>query len=399
MQMTNTSASVSGVFLCTFMLAVAGLFSSSVARAANKPPTISGTPASSVYVGSLYSFRPSASDPEGKTLQFKIANKPGWASFSASTGRLYGTPTAVGLWSNIQIRVSDGVNTASLPAFSIRAILQSNVAPTISGAPATTATVGVAYAFQPTAKDANGDPLTFKIANKPGWATFSSQTGRLSGTPAASHVGVYSSITIRVTDGFKTASLPAFAITVKSAGTGNTAPVISGTPATSVVVGNTYAFRPSASDANGDPLTFSVANKPGWATFSTSTGRLSGTPGSSQVGSYANITIRVSDGKATTSLPAFAITVSDAANGSATLSWTPPTRNTDGSQLTNLAGYRIFYGTSANALSRSVQVANPGLATYVVSNLSPATWYFAVRSYNTAGGESALSSMASKTIP
>jgi Fibronectin type III domain len=98
-------------------------------------------------------------------------------------------------------------------------------------------------------------------------------------------------------------------------------------------------------------------------------------------------------------LPAFAITVSDVANGSATLSWTPPTSNTNGTQLTNLAGYRILYGTSANSLSRSVQIANPGVATYVVSNLSPATWYFAVRSYNTTGVESALSNVASKTIP
>ena len=201
-----------------------------------------------------------------------------------------------------------------------------------------------------------------------------------------------------MTDGVKTAYLPAFSITVKRAPTSNTPPVISGTPATSVVAGNAYAFQPSASDANGDPLTFSIANKPGWATFSTSTGRLSGTPTSSQVGSYANIAIRVSDGKATTSLPAFGITVSDVANGVATVSWTPPTRNTNGSQLTNLAGYRIFYGTSANALNRSVQIANPGLATYVVSNLSPATWYFAVRAYNTAGAESALSNVASKTI-
>jgi hypothetical protein len=399
MQTTNTSAPASGACLCAFILALAGLFSSGLAQAANRPPSISGTPATWVYVGSLYSFRPSASDPEGKTLSFSVVNKPGWASFSTSTGRLYGTPSAVGLWTKIRIRVSDGVSTVSLPEFSIRATSPSNVAPTISGAPAATATVGVAYAFQPTAKDANGDPLVFSIANRPAWATFSSKTGRLSGTPTASHVGTYSNITIRVTDGFKTASLPAFTITVKGAGSGNTPPVISGTPATSVVAGNTYAFRPSASDANGDPLNFSIANKPGWAAFSTSTGRLSGTPTSSHVGSYANITIRVSDGKATTSLPAFAITVSDVTNGSATLSWTPPTSNTNGTQLTNLAGYRILYGTSANSLSRSVQIANPGVATYVVSNLSPATWYFAVRSYNTTGVESALSNVASKTIP
>jgi hypothetical protein len=145
-------------------------------------------------------------------------------------------------------------------------------------------------------------------------------------------------------------------------------------------------------------LTFSISNRPTWATFNTSTGRLSGTPTSAQVGSYSNIVIRVSDGKATTSLPAFSITVSDVSNGSATLTWTAPTRNSDGSTLTNLAGYRIVYGTSASALNKTIQVANPGLTTYVVPNLSAGTHYFAVRAYTASGSESSNSAVASKTI-
>jgi hypothetical protein len=116
------------------------------------------------------------------------------------------------------------------------------------------------------------------------------------------------------------------------------------------------------------------------------------------VGSYANVTIRVSDGKATTSLPAFAIAVTQVANGSATVSWAAPTRNTDGSALSNLAGYRILYGTSSNALYQTIQVANPGIASYVVENLSPATYYFAVKAYTSTGAESSQSNVSSKTI-
>jgi hypothetical protein len=66
--------------------------------------------------------------------------------------------------------------------------------------------------------------------------------------------------------------------------TGNRAPVISGTPATSATVGKAYAFQPSASDPDGNTLTYSIVNRPGWATFSSSTGRLSGTPSSSVAG-------------------------------------------------------------------------------------------------------------------
>jgi hypothetical protein len=90
--------------------------------------------------------------------------------------------------------------------------------------------------------------------------------------------------------------------------------------------------------------------------------------------------------------------VSDVATGSASLSWTPPTRNTDGSTLTNLAGYKIYYGTSSGALNKTVQISNAGVSSYVIENLSPATYYFAVKAYTTTGVESALSNTASKVI-
>lgn len=378
------------------MLFIGASFAPGGAAAANLAPKISGTPATWVYVGSQYSFRPTASDPEGKALQFTIVNKPGWATFSSSTGRLYGTPKSTGYWPGIQIRASDGVNTASL-AFSIRATSRNNVAPVISGAPPTTATVGSAYSFQPTATDANADPLRFSISNRPSWATFSTTTGRLSGAPSSSHVGVYSSIVISASDGAKRVYLPAFSITVKGATT-NKAPVISGAPATSINAGSTYSFRPGASDANGDALTFSITNKPSWATFSASTGRLSGTPSAAHVGAYSNIVIKVSDGKASAALAPFSITVTQVANGTATLTFIAPTANTDGSPLTNLAGFRILYGPSVSTLTQSIQIANPGVTTYVIDNLPPGTYYFAVKAYTSSGAESESSNVGFKVV-
>jgi hypothetical protein len=108
----------------------------------------------------------------------------------------------------------------------------------------------------------------------------------------------------------------------------------------------------------------------------------------------------VSDGAASASLPAFAITVSGGASstGSATLSWQAPTQNTDGSALTNLAGYRIIYGKSQSSLDQVIQISNPGTTTYVVDGLTSATWYFAVKAYSSNGAESSNSGVASKTI-
>jgi len=181
-------------------------------------------------------------------------------------------------------------------------------------------------------------------------------------------------------------------------GTTQKPPTISGTPATSVTVGATYRFQPSASDPNGDALAFSITNRPSWATFNTTNGLLTGQPTLANVGTFSNIKISVSDGTTTVSLPVFAITVAQASSGTASLSWVPPTTNTDGSALTNLAGYRISYGTSAGALTKQIQVANPGVSSYVVTGLSAGTYYFAVSAYNTNGAESAQSSVASKTV-
>ena len=85
-------------------------------------------------------------------------------------------------------------------------------------------------------------------------------------------------------------------------------------------------------------------------------------------------------------------------NGVATLDWMPPTENSDGTQLTNLAGYTVYYGTSSSDLSQSVKVSNPGLASYTVTGLTSGTWYFAVTSYSADGVESTRTSTVSTTI-
>lgn len=78
-----------------------------------------------------------------------------------------------------------------------------------------------AFVLTPLAADADGDPLTFDIAGKPAWATFDAQTGRLSGTPAASDVGRASGIVISVSDGKSRVGTTAFDVVVQAATRGN----------------------------------------------------------------------------------------------------------------------------------------------------------------------------------
>lgn len=270
--------------------------------------------------------------------------------------------------------------------------------PVISGTPPTTAIYNTTYSFTPRATDADGDRITkFYITNRPWWLSFDATTGRLYGTVKVSS-GTFSNILIYAYAGGQLSKpLPAFSITATTSTTSG-APTISGTPPTSVAVGSTYRFQPTARDPNGDTLGFSIVNRPSWATFNTTTGLLTGTPQLANVGTSSNVTIRVSDGKTTASLPAFSITVAQSSSGSATLSWTPPTTNTNGTSLTNLAGYRIYYGTSSSSLTNQIQIANAGTARYVVQNLAKGTYYFGVRAYNSSGTESKLSNVAAKQI-
>ena len=181
-------------------------------------------------------------------------------------------------------------------------------------------------------------------------------------------------------------------------GSTNSPPTISGTPPATVLAGQAYSFTPSASDPDGDSLTFSVSNQPSWANFDSNSGELSGTPTIGDVGNYSDVSISVSDGQATASLPMFSVTVDQSGASSATLSWTAPSMNNDGSPLTDLAGYNIYYGTSSRNYTNQIVVNNPGVTTFVVDNLNPDTYYFAATAVNSGGTESGYSAEAIKTV-
>ena len=180
--------------------------------------------------------------------------------------------------------------------------------------------------------------------------------------------------------------------------TSNKAPTISGTPSTSVLQDTIYRFSPIASDADDDVLTFSVVNLPRWATFDAVGGELTGKPSAADVGTYTDIFIAVSDGQETAQLLPFSMSVEAYGLGSATLSWLPPSENSDGSQLLDLAGYHIYWGQESSNYTDSVEIMNPGITTSIIENLLGGTYYFAATAINTGGIESEFSAEVSKTL-
>jgi Putative Ig domain len=272
----------------------------------------------------------------------------------------------------------------------------------ISGSPPHSVTVGQTYSFTPTTANPKKRTLTFRIADKPRWLTFSATTGRLSGTPTAADVGTSpANILVLVSDGVDTVGLyPEFGIKVSAAGASTDKPSISGTPPTSVTAGSTYKFQPTAKDPDGKTLSFSVQNKPTWTTFSIATGLLEGTPSSTQTGAYDDVIISASNGQYSSALPAFNVTVtgSGSSTASAVIEWVPPTENTNGSPLTDLAGVRIYYGTSATNLSHMVQISSKTQTSYTIGNLTAGTWYFGGASYTTTGAQSSMSRVVSMSV-
>ena len=119
----------------------------------------------------------------------------------------------------------------------------------------------------------------------------------------------------------------------------------------------------------------------------------SGGPSTGATAATGNVfTGSVSEGKATP--PA------TASDKSTTLSWSPPTRNSDGTSLSNLAGYTLHYGTESEDYTGSIEITSPTATSYVVSNSNfpPGTYYFTITAYNAQQVSSSMSGEVSVTV-
>jgi hypothetical protein len=81
------------------------------------------------------------------------------------------------------------------------------------------------------------------------------------------------------------------------------------------------------------------------------------------------------------------------------VAWTVPLFNTDGTALTDIAGYRVYYGTSPTNLPQSVPISGAGITSHVITGLAAGTYYFAVATVDSVGTVSTVSNPAAKTVP
>jgi uncharacterized delta-60 repeat protein len=290
----------------------------------NDAPEITSTAPTSATQNFTYTYNIVVDDPDvGDSLTITGTTLPSWLTLTDNgdgTATLTGNPTNSDVGDHtVELQVEDAEGEVATQSFTLK-VKNTNDTPTITGTPDTTVDEDTNYSFIPTSEDIDGDVLSFSIQNKPDWATFDSTTGELSGTPTNDDVGTISNIVISVSDGTVSVDLPAFDLTVNNV---NDAPTITGTPLNTVNEDTPYSFTPTAKDVdNGDTLTFSIQNKPAWATFDSATGKLSGTPTNDHVGTTSNIVISVNDGTETVALDAFDLTVNNV-NDAPTITGTP----------------------------------------------------------------------------
>ncbi|MDH5484727.1 MAG: putative Ig domain-containing protein [Gammaproteobacteria bacterium] len=309
--LADVSSSVMGVMIVTDAANAIGMVGINITvTGSNSAPVISGTPLTMIAEDASYSFTVTSSDVDlGDSATYFLKNNPDWMSINASTGVVTGVPanSDVDITVGISVGVRDSAGAEDALTFTVT-VTNTNDVPVITSSANLVAVQGTEYSYTVTASDIDaGDTLIFSAPIIPGWLSFDRDSHVLSGTPDNADVGP-NNVTLRVNDGTVNVN-QSFTISVSNI---NDPPVISGTPATEANEGVFYSFTPTASDPDaGDTLLFSIVSKPGWASFNTGTGRLSGTPSSADVGTTSDIIIRVSDGIATASLAGFDLVVVD----------------------------------------------------------------------------------------
>ncbi|MDP2226051.1 MAG: putative Ig domain-containing protein, partial [Moraxellaceae bacterium] len=223
-------------------------------------------------------------------------------SINASTGAFSWPAASIPQWptSNTNYGVTVTANysgggspgTSSQRTFTIT-ITPVNDAPTFTNSAGTTATEGVAYSYDANATDIEGNSYSFSLISSPVGMTVNSSTGVVSWTPPQALANYTQNVTLRVTDSAGAFTNQSWTINVTAV---NNAPTFTSTPITAATESVAYSYTASATDPEGQALTYSLFSAPAWLSFNVGTRQLTGTPPEATANYTANVTLRVSDG-------------------------------------------------------------------------------------------------------
>ncbi len=293
-------------------------------------PEFTTTPTTLISVSAYYSFDGSsggtngeyvynaaATDPENDTLTYTLLQGPPGMAVDPQSGQLTWAPTSTGNTSGpdgsvqVALQVSDGRGGTAEQDFTIRTIQNGpNTPPYFTSTPITTAQIGVTYTYDATAFDPDLDYLTFVPGTTvPNGLSIDPDTGIVTWTPTVNQLGL-NTVNLDVSDGNNNTAVQTFQVRVGQS-PGNTPPVITSTPVTSVPQGQIYVYPVTAIDSDGDtPLTYSLQPNPQLAgmTIGSLGGRIEWNTTGIALGNY-NVTVVVTDARGGSDQQSFTIDV------------------------------------------------------------------------------------------
>lgn len=298
----------------------------------NAPPRISSAPATRTTAGTRYRYSISASDPDGDALSYVLLEGPAGMTLTDNTLVWLSTEADVGLHP-VQIQVSDGAGNQVSQSWTLEVVPAGmNHPPGITSLPVVTAVPGGTYVYQLQANDPDGDSLFYALPTAPAGMGIDADGGIEWPVPADAS-GAYP-VVIEVSDGRGGVVQQSYAIGVGMAG--NRAPRITSNPGLNAQVGRLYAYQLSASDADGDALSYTLERAPTGMSVSAS-GRVQWTPATGQHGLH-DVRIVVSDGRGGSAVQSYVLHVQLADNRAPVITSVPLQRIPPGVPYT----YRII---------------------------------------------------------
>jgi len=279
-----------------------------VAAPPNQAPTITSTAPTAATAGALYTYRVDATDADNDALTLMLLVNPAGMTLNAASAEISWTPTPAQVGSHaVHVQVSDGRGGTAMQSFNI-VVSQGgvNLAPQITSAAITTATVATEYRYDVEATDGDGETLTYRLTTAPGGMQIDSASGLIRWTPTTAASVV---VEVRAEDprgGFATQRY-----TLQVVGPSNQSPTITSTAPTMATAGVLYRYVVDASDADNDALTIMLLVNPAGMTLNDASGEITWTPTAAQVGSHA-VQVQVTDGRGGVATQSFNIVVSPA---------------------------------------------------------------------------------------
>lgn len=356
----------------------------------NHAPTIDSLYDQAIVAGQTLTFGGSATDPDGDSLTYSLDGAPDGASIDASgQGTWTSSETLTPGNYGITIRVTDSGEPALSDEKSFTVVVSApNHAPTLGSISNSSIGGGDTISFTAGATDVDGQTLVYSLdAGAPDGASIDGATGAFTWTAAETLTPGNYGFTVRVTDTgvVHLSDARSFTVTVSAP---NQAPTFAEFSDVSIVAGDSISFTASATDPEGQTLTYSLGEgAPAGASIDASTGAFSwATSADLPAGTYS-VTIRATDSgaPARTGAQSFSVVVSavnqaptlrDLSDASVvagdTISFTAAATDPEGQSIT----YSLEDGAPAGA---SIDASTGAFSWATSVNLTPGIYAIAIR--------------------